>query len=97
MAPAAIDLFFDGRQFVELASRRIPGEGAHGTGCAFAAAIAAWLARGADLERAVREAKRFVSGALKRRYVLGQDRRPILGHLAGGLAPASAIRGRRPT
>ena len=91
----AIDLFFDGRQFIELAARRIPGEGAHGTGCAFAAAIAAWLARGADLERAVREAKRFVTAALRRSYILAPGSRPILGHLGGGLAPACDIRRRR--
>ena len=75
------DLFYDGRRFIELTTPRIPGGGAHGTGCAFSAAIAAWLARGADLERAVREAKRFVTAALKRSYRLSADGRPLLGHL----------------
>ena len=75
------DLFYDGRRFIELTASRIPGGGAHGTGCAFSAAIAAWLARGADLERAVREAKRFVTAALKRGYRLSADGRPLLGHL----------------
>jgi hydroxymethylpyrimidine/phosphomethylpyrimidine kinase len=75
------DLFYDGRRFIELTTPRIPGGGAHGTGCAFSAAIAAWLARGADLERSVREAKRFVTAALKRSYRLSADGRPVLGHL----------------
>src|SRR6266851_1894446 len=48
----AVDLLYDGRNFVELAGVRIPGRGAHGTGCAFSAAIAAYLARGAELEAA---------------------------------------------
>jgi hydroxymethylpyrimidine/phosphomethylpyrimidine kinase len=77
---AATDLLFDGRTFIELAAPRVPG-GAHGTGCAFSAAIAAWLARGAELERAVREAKRFVTAALRRSYRLSAGGRPILGHL----------------
>jgi Phosphomethylpyrimidine kinase len=81
----AIDLFFDGRRFIELSAPRLAGGGAHGTGCAFSAAIAAWLARGADLESAVREAKRFVTVALKRSYRLNADGRPILGHLRGRL------------
>jgi hydroxymethylpyrimidine kinase/phosphomethylpyrimidine kinase len=84
-AAFATDLFFDGRRFIELTAPRIPGEGAHGTGCAFASAIAAWLARGAGLERAVREAKRFVSGALARSYRLHGGGRPLLGHLPAKL------------
>ncbi|HTT76008.1 MAG TPA: PfkB family carbohydrate kinase [Candidatus Binataceae bacterium] len=77
----ATDLFYDGRRFIELTAPRIPGDGAHGTGCAFSAALAAWLARGADLERAVREAKRFVTAALKHSYRLSANGRPLLGHL----------------
>jgi hydroxymethylpyrimidine/phosphomethylpyrimidine kinase len=76
---AAVDLFHDGRRFIELRSRRVPGEGAHGTGCAFSAAIAAHLARGADLEAAVRAAKRYITAALKRSFRLGAGR-PLLDH-----------------
>jgi len=38
----------------------------HGTGCMFSAALTALLARGADLPEAVRMAKRYVHGVLKR-------------------------------
>jgi hydroxymethylpyrimidine/phosphomethylpyrimidine kinase len=76
----AIDLLFEGRSFAELTSRRIPGDGAHGTGCAFSAAIAAHLARGSSLEQAVRSAKVFVMRALRRRLMLGTGR-PVLDHL----------------
>jgi len=78
----AIDLLFDGRRFVELSSPRLPGEGAHGTGCAFSAAIAANLAKGADLETAARRAKRFITRALRRRFVLSATGRPLLDHFA---------------
>jgi hydroxymethylpyrimidine/phosphomethylpyrimidine kinase len=75
------DLFYDGRRFIEFTSSRISGEGAHGTGCAFSAAIAAYLARGKDLEDAVRGAKRYVTKALKHRFTLGKGR-AILDHFA---------------
>jgi hydroxymethylpyrimidine/phosphomethylpyrimidine kinase len=75
------DLFYDGRRFIEFESDRIPGGGAHGTGCAFSAAIAAYLARGKNLEEAVRSAKRYVTRALKHRFRLGKGR-AILDHFA---------------
>ncbi len=77
----AMDLLYDGRNFVELAGERIPGGGAHGTGCAFSAAIAAYLARGAELEAAVRGAKRFVARALRHGFALGAGR-TMLDHFA---------------
>jgi hydroxymethylpyrimidine/phosphomethylpyrimidine kinase len=80
-AAKAIDLFFDGRRFVEFAAPRVPGPGAHGTGCALSAAIAAWLARGAELEIAVGRAKRFLTRALHNAFTLGNGR-PILDHFA---------------
>src|SRR5690606_10247731 len=43
---------------------RIATENTHGTGCTLSSAIAAYLARGARLEDAVAEAKRYVTGAL---------------------------------
>jgi hydroxymethylpyrimidine/phosphomethylpyrimidine kinase len=77
----AIDLLYDGRKFVELRGERIGGEGAHGTGCAFSAAIAAYLARGMELEDAVRAAKEFVTKALRASFRLGAGR-AVLHHFA---------------
>ena len=79
----ATDFFYDGRNFVVLKGPRISGGGAHGTGCAFSAAIAAHLARGASLEDAVRGAKRFVTNALKHSFKLGKGR-ALLDHFARG-------------
>jgi hydroxymethylpyrimidine kinase/phosphomethylpyrimidine kinase len=78
--PRAIDMLFDGRRYIEFAATRISGE-AHGTGCALSAAIAAWLARGADLETAIRRAKYFITRALKARMRLGNGR-CVLNHFA---------------
>ena len=77
----AVDLFFDGRGFVEFTGPWIAGGGAHGTGCAFSAAVAAYLARGDDLATAVRRAKAFVARALRNSFTLGAGR-PLLDHFA---------------
>jgi hydroxymethylpyrimidine/phosphomethylpyrimidine kinase len=70
----AVDLFYDGRNFVELTSPRIAGGGAHGTGCVLSAAIAAYLARGEALEDAVRKAKEFLTAALRASFKIGRSR-----------------------
>jgi hydroxymethylpyrimidine/phosphomethylpyrimidine kinase len=84
----AIDLLYDGRSFMAFKAARIAGD-AHGTGCAFSAAIAAYLARGRSLEGAVRGAKEFVTAALIASFRFGKGR-PLLDHFA-----ESASRGRR--
>jgi hydroxymethylpyrimidine/phosphomethylpyrimidine kinase len=57
-------LWFDGR-LIELSARFIPGFATHGTGCVYSAAIAARLAGGDDLASACRQAKKFVSRAIR--------------------------------
>jgi hydroxymethylpyrimidine/phosphomethylpyrimidine kinase len=79
----ALDLFYDGHVFESLQAPRQPGVNPHGTGCAFAAAIAAWLARGESPLSAVRNAKRFVTNAIAHSFVLGHGR-PLLDHLRAG-------------
>jgi hydroxymethylpyrimidine/phosphomethylpyrimidine kinase len=76
----AIDLLYDGHTFVPMKAQRIAVD-AHGTGCAFSAAIAAYLARGLDLEAAVRGAKEFVTRALRASFRFGRGR-PLLDHFA---------------
>jgi len=80
---AAVDLLYDGNRYVEFSGERIAGGDAHGTGCAFSAAIAAGMARGVELEEAVRKAKEFVARALRYAFQLGEGRL-ILDHLRAG-------------
>jgi len=54
----------------------------HGTGCAFATAIACQLARGRDLVEAVRLAKKYVAVAIGNAYSLGRGIGPV-NHLYG--------------
>jgi hydroxymethylpyrimidine/phosphomethylpyrimidine kinase len=49
---------------VRLAAPRIATQNTHGTGCTLSSAIAARLATGDDMERAVRAAKDYISAAL---------------------------------
>ncbi|KAL6641756.1 hypothetical protein ACP70R_019937 [Stipagrostis hirtigluma subsp. patula] len=60
----AIDIFFDGKEFIELRGHRIMTRNTHGTGCTLASCIAAELAKGATMLHAVKVAKKFVESAL---------------------------------
>ncbi len=78
-AVQSVDLYYDGRRFVELSAPRLPAVNTHGGGCTFASAATAHLARGLDLETAFSRAKEFVTRALKASYSLGSGQGP-LGH-----------------
>jgi hydroxymethylpyrimidine/phosphomethylpyrimidine kinase len=56
---------------------------AHGTGCSLAAAVAAGLALGLPLDRAVRDAGDFVARALRAGYAPGRGRVSVLAHARG--------------
>jgi hydroxymethylpyrimidine/phosphomethylpyrimidine kinase len=64
---------------VRLAAPRIETQNTHGTGCTLSSAIAARLARGDDLERAVGGAKRYISAALEAsgRLQVGHGHGPV--------------------
>jgi hydroxymethylpyrimidine/phosphomethylpyrimidine kinase len=59
---------------VALASPRIATKNTHGTGCSLSSAIAAGLAKGDDIETAVRRAKTWVSAAIAAADRLGVSR-----------------------
>jgi hydroxymethylpyrimidine/phosphomethylpyrimidine kinase len=73
----AVDLFFDGKKFRGLRSRRIRTRHTHGTGCTFSAAIAAYLAKGESLENAVILAKKFITEAIAQAYAIGAGHSPV--------------------
>jgi hydroxymethylpyrimidine/phosphomethylpyrimidine kinase len=62
--PRSVDLLVDHSTVVALPLARLASRNTHGTGCAFSAAIAAGIAKGLDLERAVRAAKDYVHAAI---------------------------------
>lgn len=60
----SVDYLFSSNGVVALAAPRIATGNTHGTGCSLSSAIAAGLARGEDLETAVRHAKLWISAAI---------------------------------
>jgi hydroxymethylpyrimidine/phosphomethylpyrimidine kinase len=62
-----VDVLYDGKDWTVFPSRRKFVRGAHGTGCALSAAIAAHLARGYSLEKAIERSKEFVSDYIRAR------------------------------
>jgi hydroxymethylpyrimidine kinase/phosphomethylpyrimidine kinase len=71
------DILFDGAEFREFTSARVQTKNTHGTGCTFASAIAAYLARGEPVSEAVRKAKDYVTEAIVRAYDVGHGRGPV--------------------
>ena len=57
--------------------KRISNPNTHGTGCTLSSAIASNLAKGLELEDAVRQAKEYISGALAAMLDLGHGRGPM--------------------
>ena len=75
----SIDYLVSGNGIVALAAPRIPTKNTHGTGCSLSSAIAAGLAKGEDIETAVRKAKVWVSAAIAAadRLGIGHGNGPI--------------------
>ncbi len=70
-AHSAPDFFTDGKKGFWLEARRIRGIATHGTGCTYSAAIAANLALGHPLPKAIRRAKRILTLAIRRSLNFG--------------------------
>jgi hydroxymethylpyrimidine/phosphomethylpyrimidine kinase len=75
----SIDYLVSGNGTIALAAPRIATQNTHGTGCSLSSAIAAGLAKGEDLETAVRHAKAWVSAAIAAadRLGIGHGHGPI--------------------
>ena len=73
----ALDIFFDGKQFVALKAQRVRTKNTHGTGCSFSAAIAARLAKGDRMEDAVRRAKTYITAAIRAGFTIGAGHSPV--------------------
>ena len=73
----ATDLFFDGEKFRQLSAARIRTANTHGTGCTFSAAIAANLAKGEKLERALAHAKSYITQAIRQGFAVGAGHSPV--------------------
>ncbi len=73
----ANDLLYDGKELVWFHGKRIDNPNTHGTGCTLSSAIASGLAKGYDMQTAVKSAKNYISGALAAMLDLGKGSGPM--------------------
>ena len=73
----ADDLLYEQGKSTWLSGERVENPNTHGTGCTLSSAIACGLAAGKSLEDSVREAKAYITGALKAGLNLGQGSGPL--------------------
>ena len=92
----SIDYLIDGNGIIALAAPRIATKNTHGTGCSLSSAIAAGLAKGDEMETAVRNAKAWVHAAIAAadRLDVGHGHGPIH-HFHGFFESTNALH-RRP-
>ncbi|SHF72530.1 pyridoxine/pyridoxal/pyridoxamine kinase [Ornithinibacillus halophilus] len=74
----AVDLFYDGNEFVLLENDKIDTTYNHGAGCTFAAAITSNLAHGKSVRESVEAAKAFVSKAIEHGWKLNEYVGPVM-------------------
>ncbi len=71
------DVLYDGRELTWFRTEPVSNPNTHGTGCTLSSAIASNLAKGKPIPEAVRDAKRYLTGALKAMLDLGQGSGPL--------------------
>lgn len=73
----SVDLLFDGKKYYEFSGGWIQTKNTHGTGCVFASALACFLARGAGVIEAAKQAKDLVARAIANSLSLGKGHGPV--------------------
>lgn len=77
MRGGATDVLWDGAGFEAVSRPWVDGKNTHGTGCTLASAIAAGLAKGADVRSAVRAAKDYVHRGIAGGLDIGSGHGPL--------------------
>ena len=73
----ATDILYDGSEFRLFTTKRVNTPNTHGTGCTFASAISAQLAKGSTVREAVSCAKTYVTGAIINGLNIGSGHGPL--------------------
>ena len=73
----AIDILYDGKKYYEFSAPWIDTANTHGTGCTYASALAAEIARGKNVIAAVEKAKKLVTDAIKNSLKIGAGQGPV--------------------
>jgi hydroxymethylpyrimidine/phosphomethylpyrimidine kinase len=72
----ATDVLYDGLHYRHISGPRVDTPNTHGTGCTFASAIAAGLAKGILFFKAVENAKTYINGAIANALAIGRGHGP---------------------
>ncbi len=67
----AVDILYDGKKYYEFSEKWIDTRNTHGTGCTYASALAAEIARGKNVVAAAEKAKKLVTDAIKNSIKIG--------------------------
>lgn len=76
-AGAAVDILYDKGEFFRFESERIDNPNTHGTGCTLSSAIACGLASGMDIPQSVKQAKEYLTEAIRQGLSLGHGIGPL--------------------
>lgn len=72
----SIDVLYDGQKLTHYESERIHTRNTHGTGCTLSSAITANLAKDLDTAQSVRDAKEYITTAIRYALDIGQGHGP---------------------
>jgi len=78
----AIDVVYNGKEFHLLQSPFFPTKNTHGTGCTFSSAIAAGLAKNYEPLQTIKQAKQYITQAIKNGLSIGKGHGPT-NHFVG--------------
>lgn len=77
LSDSADDLLYYEGKTIWFKGEKINNPNTHGTGCTLSSAIACNLAMGLEMEQSVKNAKAYITGALKANLDLGKGRGPL--------------------
>ena len=78
----ATDVVYNGEEYFLLSETRYNTKNSHGTGCTFSSAIAAGIAKGYPVFKAIQQAKAFITMAIKESFAIGAGHGPT-NHFTG--------------
>lgn len=73
----AVDILFDGSEFIKFEADYIDTTDTHGTGCTLSAAVASNLALGFDMETALKKSKLYITKAIAEGHQIGRGNNPV--------------------
>lgn len=74
---AAVDLLYENGEFSQFCAPKVDTNNTHGTGCTLSSAIACNIASGLSVKDSVKNAKDYVTNALKNTIAIGHGNGPI--------------------